>query len=154
MKTFVYSLLVIAFSIAGFQPVPANGSWFTNAFCFLLAAVFAAALYGYRRNKLMRPQAQAHAKPESKPKYTSLKWSGKDTGPFAIKQLTREQADCLMCLVGGEKVTARGSDMDVPDFATTTLKSLVKHGFIVEESPGLFAITDHGLNAYQNLRWR
>ena len=91
----------------------------------------------------------AHEKPRKK-------WSGKNTGPFAIKALTREQSYCLGSLIN-EDFVGKGTPSrkdGIEYFPAATINALVKHGFIEELKPDQFSITDHGLNAYDNLRWR
>ncbi|MEI8324969.1 MAG: hypothetical protein WCH44_06305 [Betaproteobacteria bacterium] len=119
----------------------------------VLVIAFVYSIFG--KAKIPRSKAEVSPAP-LKGASTSKQWSGKDTGPFTVKSLTREQSYCLMALADGENVRKEGvlHEKGMRHFASRTLTSLVKHGFAQEDGKGGFVVTDHGLNAYNNLPWR
>jgi hypothetical protein len=91
-------------------------------------------------------------------KATLIKWSGKDTGPFAIKALTVTQDHCLRQaqerkrIIPGDSFGSNGEvPPDVSFHSQRTVDSLVKHGFLEADGKGTYRCTDHGARACEQL---
>ena len=87
------------------------------------------------------------------------RWSGTDTGPFAVAALRPLQRAALAALGAGHRI-ARGGlrGVDAADaqrvvaFPTPTVAALLRYGFIEEEdATGVYRATDHGLRALAQL---
>lgn len=85
-----------------------------------------------------------------------FEWSGTATGTLPIKVLTYKQYECLEDARYGFKIVGLPpTERMLPQPHKTrahglgTVASLVKHGFLNEDSNGAYVITDRGLNALE-----
>jgi hypothetical protein len=113
----------------------------------------------YPRADNQSPQLQPDA--EANPYKISyvpsdMTWSGSISGAMPLKTLTYKQYECLEDARYGFKIvgvtpTERKSEQPHKTRAhgLKTVASLVKHGFLMPDGAGNYAITDHGLNALE-----
>lgn len=87
---------------------------------------------------------------------SDMEWSGSISGAMPLKTLTYKQYECLEDARYGFKIvgvtpTERKKEQPHKTRAhgLKTVASLVKHGFLMPDTTGGYAITDHGLNALE-----
>lgn len=136
--------------------------WGVMALAILV--VLGIAGYGFRQHKgkrtddrLPQPQSAADNNPY-KISYvpSDMEWSGSISGEMTLKTLTYKQYECLEDARYGFKivgVTPSERKQEQPhktrSHSLKTVASLVKHGFLMGDDAGGYAITDHGLNALE-----
>ncbi len=132
----------------------------------VVLALLGLAGYGFRlfKDKYQRgdnPAPQQQPDAENIPYKISyvpsdMTWSGSISGEMPLKTLTYKQYECLEDARYGFKIvsvrpTERKNEQPHKTRAhgLKTVASLVKHGFLMPEGAGGYAITDHGLNALE-----
>lgn len=87
---------------------------------------------------------------------SDMEWSGSSSGAMPLKILTYKQYECLEDARYGFKIvgvtpTERKKEQPHKTRAhgLKTVASLAKHGFLMPDGAGGYAITDHGLNALE-----
>lgn len=96
------------------------------------------------------PASLAPRLPPAREMPSLLEWSGRRTGVFAVRTLTRLQAQVLDRLRRHQPFTVglpTGEGARSETIHRKTVTSLAQRGFIEARPDGSYAITDHGLHA-------